>query len=63
MDIKEMVELDILQQILDATESADVTSIDGIKAVEGTDGKRYNLDKIKERCEYLFNKFMKQYAI
>lgn len=63
MNTEEMVELDILQQILDATESADITSINGIKVVEGADGKKYNLDKMRERCDYLFDKIMKQYAI
>lgn len=63
MNTEEMVELDILQQILDATESADITSINGIKVVKGADGKKYNLDKMKERAYALFDIFMKQYAI
>lgn len=62
-EIKELIELDILQQIIDATETAEITFIDGSKIIEGTDGKKYNLDKIRERCNYLFDKFMKQYAI
>lgn len=63
IETKEIVELDILQQIVDATESSDTISIDGIKVVEGADGKKYNLDKIRERCNYLFNKFMEQYVV
>lgn len=62
-EIKELIELDILQQIIDATETAEITFIGGSKIIEGTDGKKYNLDKIRERCNYLFDKFMKQYAI
>lgn len=63
IETKEMVELDILQQILSSAESADITSVNGIRIIEGVDGKKYNLDKIEERCSYLFDKFMKQYAI
>lgn len=62
-EIKELIELDILQQILDAAESGDVTFTNGIRIVEGVDGKKYNLDKIEKRCCYLFDKIMKQYAI
>lgn len=38
-EIKELIELDILQQILDAAESGDVTFTNGIRIVEGVDGK------------------------
>ena len=63
IEIKEIVELNILQQIVDATESSNTISINGIKVVEGADGKKYNLDKIRERWSYLFNKFVKQYVV
>lgn len=63
IEIKEIVELNILQQIVDATEASNTISINGIKVVEGADGKKYNLDKIRERCSYLFNKFVKQYVV
>lgn len=39
-EIKELIELDILQQILDAAESDDVTFTNGIRIVEGVDGKK-----------------------
>lgn len=38
-EIKELIELDILQQIIDATETAEITFIGGSKIIEGTDGK------------------------
>ena len=62
-EAKELIELYILQQILDATKLAEVTFIDGIKTIEGIDGKKYKLDKIRERCNYLFDKIMEPYAI
>lgn len=64
-EIKELLELDILQQILDSAESspAEMTHIAGPKIVLGANGEEYNLDKMRERCDYLFDKFMKQYAI
>jgi hypothetical protein len=63
-EIKELLELDILQQILDSAESSsEMTSIVGPNIALGANGEEYNLDKMRERCDYLFNKFMKQYAI
>nr|DAD59543.1 MAG TPA: hypothetical protein [Bacteriophage sp.] len=62
-EAKELIELHILQQILDATKLAEITFINGIKIIEGIDGKKYNLDKMRERCDYLFDKIMKPYAI
>lgn len=62
-EIKELIELDLLVQIMDSAESADRTSVNGIVVIEGTNGKKYNLDKMKKRCDYLFDKIMEQYLV
>lgn len=64
MDLKELIELDLLQEIISGTENAEITLHNGHSVIEDRDnGKKYNLDKIKERADALFDIFMKQYAI
>lgn len=59
-----MVELGLLQELITATETAEITLYKGYRVVEDkSTGTRYNLDKMKERADVLFDKFMKQYAI
>lgn len=59
-----MVELDLLQELITATKTAEITLYKGYKVVENeSTGTRYNLDKMRERADALFDKFMKEYAI
>ena len=52
-------ELDLLQEIISG---AEITLHNGRRVIEDN-GKKYNLDKMKERADALFDIFMKQYAI
>lgn len=64
MDLKELVELYLLQDIISGAENAEITLHNGYRVIEDKDsGKKYNLDKMKERANVLFDTFMKQYAI
>lgn len=63
MSIKELLELDLLLEIIIDTEDAEVESLNNINIVTGTNGKNYNIDKIRKRADTLFDKFMNPYAI
>ena len=64
MNLKELIELDLLQEIISGTENAEITLHNGYRVIEDRDnGKKYNLDKMKKRADALFDIFMKQYAI
>ena len=64
MNLKELIELDLLQEIISGAENAEITLHNGRSVIEDRDnGKKYNLDKMKERADALFDIFMKQYAI
>lgn len=64
MNLKELIELDLLQEIISSAENAEITLHNSRRVIEDKDnGKKYNLDKMKERADALFDIFMKQYAI
>lgn len=64
MNLKELIELDLLQEIISGAENAEITLHNGCRVIEDRDnGKKYNLDKMKKRADALFDIFMKQYAI